>query len=821
MESGRADGGCACRVFADISRGHRETAGPPTHPLCNVQRIKITGVAKNCVQRFFSPPAAELRLIFSMRAVVARNESHDPAPDPELGRGGYACDRPAPPLPMNALDYIVLFGYFVAMAAIGLWAMRRIKGQEDYFLGGRAFGKVLQTFAAFGAGTGSSDPVNTARTTFTSGMSGIWSTMSWLFVTPFYWNVAVWFRRMRHMTLGDWFVERYESRPLGAAYTIFGLIFYMVYASMLFSAIGKVAAPLLGNTVLIGGNEVALEYVLVPVIAIIVILYGVLGGLTAAYWTDLIQGIFIILLSIMLVPFGLSALVAKFGNPETDGLMHGFRIIHEQLPASMFSIVGSTTASDFPLHRIIAVTVISLIGVVVQPHFIATGGGSAKTELNARVGLVAGNLAKRFCTIGWALTALIILALYADNPELVADPDKAWGVASRELLAPGLRGLMLACMLAALMSSADTYMLVSSGLVVRNLYAPYINAKGSEKEYVLVGRISGAIIIIGAVIVSWSMMNVFQQLQLTWIVPVVFAAPFWIGIVWRRATRAAAWTTMAYAVLVFFLIPWLAPVMFPGLRTNPAFTETNQIVTTISERPAAPADVRRRDGARASWAERRAQAGAITDAAARERALAALGPQPQPLAPGEALSERTTTGGVAIYWTGRVQPVGEPKFREISRQQTAYGEVIVQAYDSPLRATGNFNLDFLIYDLLGMDLTTRSNAMLATMELPPKIITPFLVMVLVSLFTRRNDRAALNRYYAKMRTPVDPDPRKDREELQRSFEQPDRFAHRKLFPKSDFEFLRPGWVDIGGFVLTFAMCFLIIGLAVWIARIGS
>lgn len=49
---------------------------------------------------------------------------------------------------MNYLDYTVLALYFTAMAGIGFWSMRRVKGQEDYFLGGRAFGKVLQTFAA-------------------------------------------------------------------------------------------------------------------------------------------------------------------------------------------------------------------------------------------------------------------------------------------------------------------------------------------------------------------------------------------------------------------------------------------------------------------------------------------------------------------------------------------------------------------------------------------------------------------------------------------------------------------------------------------------
>ena len=88
---------------------------------------------------------------------------------------------------MHYLDLIVLAGYFGIMIVIGVISSRMIKEQEDFFMGGRSFGKLMQTFAAFGAGTGSSDPVNSSRTTFTGGMSGMWSVMYWLFATPFYW----------------------------------------------------------------------------------------------------------------------------------------------------------------------------------------------------------------------------------------------------------------------------------------------------------------------------------------------------------------------------------------------------------------------------------------------------------------------------------------------------------------------------------------------------------------------------------------------------------------------------------------------------------
>jgi len=740
---------------------------------------------------------------------------------------------------MTTPDYIVLLIYFAVMALIGLASMLKIRRQEDFFLGGRSFGKLLQAFAAFGAGTGSSDPVTTARTTFTSGLSGMWSIMSYLFVTPFYWITGVWYRRMRNLTLGDWFVERYESKSLGAAYTLFGLLFYIVYTAMLFTAIGKFAAPLMGDTLTIAGHTLGVEYVLVPIIAVIVIVYGVLGGLTAAYWTDLIQGLFIILLSVLLIPFGLLALVEKFGNPADGTVADGFRamsdglkIMHERVPEGLFEIVGSSDASEFPIYRIAAVVVILLVGVVVMPHFIATGGGSAKSETNARVGLVVGNFAKRFCTIGWALTALIVLALMADNADLAADPDKVWGVASLELFGPGFRGLMLACLLAALMSSADCYMLVCSALVVRNLYAPYVNAEASEREYVTIGRITGIFMIVGAVLMSWYSMDVFEQLQLAWIVPMLFAAPFWVGMYWRRATTAAAWGTFAFAAIVLFAVPRLAPLAMPELRTMAAYTTTNDLILTTTKRPAMPTDVAGRDAAIELWHRKIRDWVSQGNSLTEEEAIARFGPCPESIFDGDEFTTEATRGGKAVFWSGGVraidedgnaapdvkpQPVGEPV--PIDEQTT---QVVMRYPDGTrLEGLGSFNFDFLLYDLAGMDLAAQSTAMLETLELPPKIILPFVVMILLSLVTRRNSTAALDRLYVKMKTPVEPDPELDRHELEKSYADPHRFDHRKLFPGSSLEVQKPTATDAFGFLACVGVCFFIIWLAVWVAGLGG
>ena len=715
---------------------------------------------------------------------------------------------------MTWIDYLVLILYFAAMIGIGLWSMRRVKGQEDYFMGGRGFGKLLQTFAAFGAGTGAHEPVTVGRTVWTSGLSGAWSALMWLFVTPIYWITAVWYRRMRHLTLGDWFVERYQSKGLGAAYSIFAIVFYMFFLSTMLSAIAKFAAPLLEVETFAGGID--LKWLLIPLIAVIVILYGVLGGLTAAYYTDLIQGVFIILLSVLLIPFGLLALVREFGDPESQGIMDGFRIMHERVPEAFFGLFSGPSAGEFPIPYIVSLTLLVLVGIVVQPHFIATGGGSAKTENGARIGLVTGNFLKRLCTVGWALTALIALALLAGNPEIVKDPDTVWGVASREILGSlnlGLVGLMLACLMAAMMSSADTYMIVTSALVTRNVYVTYVNPDADEKTCLRVARITGLVIIVGASVVALTMADVFGQFKMAVELPILFAAPFWIGMFWRRANRKAVWITLAFSFLYFFVLPYALPGALPGLRTHADLTQPTERITRTFTRPSTAADLARHE----AWMAVSEEAKADGD----EKLLQAIGPEP-PLAPvGETIEVSLVSGGRSLFWREGVKPEGEPVFERIEERTTEDGtRVLVEKATGAHRGEGAFNVDFLLYHGLGIDLSSASKATIETLRLPPRLLMPFLVLMLVSLLTRRDEKEGLDRYYTKMRTVVDPDPEVDREKLNAAYADPKFLEDRRLFPGTDWEFVKPRPVDVIGFLVSVAICFLIIGLLVWLAGIG-
>ena len=346
---------------------------------------------------------------------------------------------------------------------------------------------------------------------------------------------------------------------------------------------------------------------------------------------------------------------------------------------------------------------------------------------------------------------------------------------------------MVACLLAALMSSVDCYMLVCSGLVVRNIYQPYINPEAGEKESLLVARIVGALVVLGCILVSLTIYDMFNNLQLTWIVPMLFAAVFWVGMYWRRATTTAAWITFTFCLLFFFVIPIAAPKLNSGMVKDPSLTRTSHVIVSTVSRSATPLDVSRGK--------------AKTE--------------------GERITETKRRGGVALFWTGSVKPAGEEKLKEIERRKVPGGEEVVYEYDCALVASGRLRLDMLIIDSFGVNLAPMNKAAIKTLDLPFATVVPFLVMIISSLLTKPNSKEALDRLYVKMKTPVDPDPNNDKAQMERSYAQPDRYNDRKLFPNSSLEFQRPTPLDFWGFIGCFVICFAIIGLAVLVSRIGT
>ncbi|MGL6289822.1 MAG: sodium:solute symporter family transporter, partial [Silanimonas sp.] len=196
-------------------------------------------------------------------------------------------------LGLHWLDWLALFAYFALTTWIGLLAARKVKGASDYFMGGRRFGRAYMVAHALGTGTSTEQPVTVAGATYQLGLAGIWYQWLYLFATPFYWLLAPVYRRLRYMTMGDFFERRYGP-AMGAAYSGLGLFNFMVSIGLMLKGTALTIEAITGGAMPFTAT--------VFVLTALFVLYSYAGGLVAAITSDLLQGVLIIGLSILLLP---------------------------------------------------------------------------------------------------------------------------------------------------------------------------------------------------------------------------------------------------------------------------------------------------------------------------------------------------------------------------------------------------------------------------------------------------------------------------------------------------------------------------------------
>src|SRR5690606_8197081 len=192
--------------------------------------------------------------------------------------------------------------------------------------------------------------------------------------------------------------------------------------------------------------------------------------------------------------------------------------------------------------------------------------GSAKNEYAARFGAVAGTYGKRLMFILWAFVGLIAVAMF-QGPAALADPDLAWGTLSRELLGPGLLGLMITGVLAANMSTVAAQTVAVSALFVRNVYRPLF-PNLTEREAVRVGRWAIFTALVVGVVAASLMDSVFAALMLVQTVSVPFGAAVMLMFFWRRLTVAGTWAGLIISILINVVGPFVL-AQLPALRTHP------------------------------------------------------------------------------------------------------------------------------------------------------------------------------------------------------------------------------------------------------------
>ncbi|MBN1351719.1 sodium:solute symporter family protein [candidate division KSB1 bacterium] len=457
---------------------------------------------------------------------------------------------------IEPLDIIVILAYLVGIAALGIYQVTRVKSSGDYFAGGRKFSKWMMITHSLGSGTHADDPVGVAGAAYERGISGIWYTYAYLFCTPFYWIIAPFFRRSRYLTTADFFEERF-GKSLGLLYAIMGILTFSVNMGTLLKGTGTIVSSVVGTGTPEWFIKLAMmlqdfgiylswnpEWLAIWTMTAIFVAYGFAGGIIATVITEFIQGFLIVIMSLLLIPYG----IYKIG---------GFERLHSLIgDASKFSL---SAPEEMTIPWIITATLITLIGIVAQPHIMEVCS-TGKTEFEGRVGFTYGNFIKRFCAMGWALCGLIVLAMVAlpETSDLhiagLEHRENAFGIAIGKLLPPGMTGLMFASILAAQMSTLSAFMVAGSALIARNIYKRYIAPEASDKNILILARFGGFAVVGLGLVFCYLVEGVAEALTIFWGLSALTGVFVWAGVLWKKTNATGAWASFGVMAIIWLLL---------------------------------------------------------------------------------------------------------------------------------------------------------------------------------------------------------------------------------------------------------------------------
>ena len=425
-----------------------------------------------------------------------------------------------------AFKLVALSIYFLAMIGIGLYAFRKTKGGEDYMLGGRSLHPFVAALSAGASDMSGWLLMGLPGALYVNGLVEAWiavgltigATLNWIFVAP---RLRQYTQIARNaITVPSFFGNRLYDRSniLRIVAGLIILVFFTFYVSSGMVAGGvffqsMFGGPYLTGMLLVGG---------------VTILYTLFGGFLGASYTDVVQGL-IMLVSLLVVP--ITAMVVVGG------------------PVAMFESVrevdadfGSMTSGG-TLVGILSALAWGL-GYFGQPHIIVRFM-ALRSSRDARYGLGVGISWMVVCVSGAVFTALAGLAFFQQNgEELLTDTDNGESVfldLAQILFHPLISGMLLAAVLAAIMSTISSQLIVTSSALIEDLVAG-IGIKLSDRAALWGGRIG--VVTVSLVAIWFALDPGSSVLGLVAFAWAGFGAAFGpiilLTLFWRRLTAAGA-----------------------------------------------------------------------------------------------------------------------------------------------------------------------------------------------------------------------------------------------------------------------------------------
>jgi SSS family solute:Na+ symporter len=452
---------------------------------------------------------------------------------------------------LGGLDWVVIPLYFVVIAVLAWWYGRRQRDSVDYFLAGRNAGFVTIGASIFTSNIGSEHIVGLAGQGAATGLAmAHWELHAWVLIllaglfVPFYYRAGV-------KTIPEFLERRFNARArtLLSVVSLVAYVFTKVSVTVFAGAI--VFQALLPDT--FGSRDNAF-WVGAFSTVIITGAYTVFGGMRAVMATAVPQAVLILLGSFIITWLGLDALSGGRGPIAGWGELVGTAGTN----AEAFALWRPMSDPDFPWLGVLIASPIIGIWYWCTDQYIVQRTLAARDLATARRGALFGGLLKVWPVliflipglIGWALhqKGLIALPTKLDAAGAqVIDGDSVFPTLVTALLPEGVRGLIVACLLAALMSSLASLFNSSAALFTVDIYEK-LRPGRSEKHLLLVGRIATTVVTglgllwipVMKVISGGGLYQYLQSVQ-GYLAPPITAV-FLLGVFWRRMNaRGAVW----------------------------------------------------------------------------------------------------------------------------------------------------------------------------------------------------------------------------------------------------------------------------------------
>lgn len=434
--------------------------------------------------------------------------------------------------------WLAILLYLGLMVTLGVMAYYRTKNMNDYMLGGRTIGPVVTALSAGASDMSGWLLMGLPGAMFATGLSSGWIVVGLLFGAYANWLLVA--PRLRAytahagdaITIPDYFEKRFHDKS-GVLRTVSAgviLIFFIMYASSGFVAGGRLFEAVFG-----------LEYTTgLWILAGVVIAYVFLGGFLAVSWTDVVQGM-IMVIALLIVP-GV-ALSLSGGINET------------------LETIRTTDGSKLELFK--GTTLIGIISLLAwglgyfgQPHIIVRFmaiRNLSEMKSARRIGMVW----MTFSIIGAMVTGLFGYAYFTQQAIELNNPENVFIQLSRDLFPGFITGLLLAALLAAIMSTISTQLLVSSSAATNDFYQRFMKRTPSDKELMLVGRIMVLAVALLAIALSFgAQKSILTLVGYAWAgFGSAFGPVVLFSLLWRRMNKAGALASMLTGSIV--VIAWI------------------------------------------------------------------------------------------------------------------------------------------------------------------------------------------------------------------------------------------------------------------------